>query len=549
MSKDKSKDQGLFRPLVFSGLSFDFITNTIYEFFKGNSDPKVKEEAKTISQLLNELTRKDAVPLTEKIKSVIEEKKNSKELTALEPKKTDKEAVSTYESNKSSLEQERLADGTYKFTPKGEFSGVVQVQRKDPSSGKLLEDYDTLVYDKGKISFVMPGLNGQSRISEFAKLFKEAEVSVKVPAQEKKKTEAAVDAPTPQRPSTQKAQAQQPEPSIGDPIPSTKRDMPSPQQNIATPKPVAPAPKKDTPSVKAPKPQTKPVSRQQMASDIFNLGKEIQAELKREADRARQNISQKPAAPLSSATKKPDTMQAPSPKPTPDQAEAEEAAKTAEKERAAQQAAEAKAAAAKTAEKERAAASARDKEMRMELDDDNALEKAWEKYQKANDKASFYKDSLTKELENKKTQIREGVEEEKTTFLETYQEVAQETGDQVSEEDLQEIRDKYEKQLEIRLNRADMDFNTKMIEVMRKKIDVGHEIIQDPTFTYKIDFIRNQDRDMKELNSLQANQEEIMGRITGVSSKSITQTVTQNDIKGPSPTPRNLDNGDDKSIY
>ena len=345
MSKDKSKDQGLFRPLVFSGLSFDFITNTIYEFFKGNSDPKVKEEAKTISQLLNELTRKDAVPLTEKIKSVIEEKKNSKELTALEPKKTDKEAVSTYESNKSSLEQERLADGTYKFTPKGEFSGVVQVQRKDPSSGKLLEDYDTLVYDKGKISFVMPGLNGQSRISEFAKLFKEAEVSVKVPAQEKKKTEAAVDAPTPQRPSTQKAQAQQPEPSIGDPIPSTKRDMPSPQQNIATPKPVAPAPKKDTPSVKAPKPQTKKVSLQDRASDIFYLGEEIQAELKKEAERAKQRNSEKPAAPfpLSSGTPKSETTyQAPPSKPAPDQAVAAAAekaarAKAAEKEKAAEE--------------------------------------------------------------------------------------------------------------------------------------------------------------------------------------------------------------------
>jgi|GEM_PF-2700101 len=304
MSKYASTDPEFFRPLVFSGLSFNFITDAILDFFNGNRDSQRQIDEKSISQLLKELTRETAAPLTEKVKSVIEKKKESKELTELVPKRTDKESVSTYESNKTSLDQERLNDGTYKFTPKGEFSGVVQVQRIDPASGKLLQDYDTLVYDKGKVSFVMPGLNGQSRVSGFSKMFKEAEVSVQVPVQEKQQRENII-APAPQGPVMQNPQVQQVEPSIGEPIPTPKRDIPAPAAAIKTEKTISPV-------KQPPKPleTKKTLSLQDRIFSMLDLGKEIQAGLKKHAELARQRNSEKPPAPLRSDTPKPDSRAA-----------------------------------------------------------------------------------------------------------------------------------------------------------------------------------------------------------------------------------------------
>lgn len=74
--------------------------------------------------------------------------------------------ISEYNIKGHILKEIEQADGTIDFKPEPGLSGVVRVQRRDKSSGMLIDAYDTIEYQEGKVSRLIVGGEGVSRLGD-----------------------------------------------------------------------------------------------------------------------------------------------------------------------------------------------------------------------------------------------------------------------------------------------------------------------------------------------------------------------------------------------
>ncbi len=73
--------------------------------------------------------------------------------------------ISKYNIKGHTLEEIENDDGTLDFKPEAGLSGVVRVQRRD-KSGALIDAYDTIEYQEGKVSRLIVGGEGLSRLGD-----------------------------------------------------------------------------------------------------------------------------------------------------------------------------------------------------------------------------------------------------------------------------------------------------------------------------------------------------------------------------------------------
>ena len=85
-------------------------------------------------------------------------------LKTIEPEPT-RDNVSIYNINGKTLTEIENPNGTISFKPEDGLNGVVRVQRKD-GNGDLIEAYDTIEYQNGKVSKLVVGGEGISRLGD-----------------------------------------------------------------------------------------------------------------------------------------------------------------------------------------------------------------------------------------------------------------------------------------------------------------------------------------------------------------------------------------------
>ena len=150
------------------------VLSTIREFAKSQSIDTEKEDefAKLFETEKGKSFNKHAEAINKEVNKAIDDKIEDKTLTNLSPSQPDAKTT-TYNHKKSSLTQTGNDEDGYKFNTKGDFSGVLRVQRI-MDNGELSEDnVDVVEYENGKPIAVSMAKEGKCRIADIGLIERE----------------------------------------------------------------------------------------------------------------------------------------------------------------------------------------------------------------------------------------------------------------------------------------------------------------------------------------------------------------------------------------
>ena len=151
------------------------VLSTIREFAQSQSIDTEKEEefAKLFKTEKGKPFNQHAEAINKEVNRAIDEKIKDNTLTNLSPSKQPDAETTTYKHKKSSLTQTGNDKDGYKFNTKGDFSGVLRVQRI-MDNGELSEDnVDVVEYENGKPIAVSMAKEGNCRITDIGLIERE----------------------------------------------------------------------------------------------------------------------------------------------------------------------------------------------------------------------------------------------------------------------------------------------------------------------------------------------------------------------------------------
>jgi hypothetical protein len=173
------------------------VLSTIREFAKSQSIDTEKEDefAKLFETEKGKSFNKHAEAINKEVNKAIDDKIEDKTLTNLSPSQPDAKTT-TYNHKKSSLTQTGNDEDGYKFNTKGDFSGVLRVQRI-MENGELSEDnVDVVEYENGKPIAVSMAKEGKCRIADIGLIEREVGRNAGISVSTEKQTGVQVTSQT-----------------------------------------------------------------------------------------------------------------------------------------------------------------------------------------------------------------------------------------------------------------------------------------------------------------------------------------------------------------
>lgn len=166
---------------VYSGGDGTFLNKAMFDYFNLDDELDYTEKEKKLKEQIREdaLAEEKKRELYDAVKAKVDGALKAGNLKDVDPVPHDSDENSvSYKVDGHSLDQKDLGDGMFEFSPGGQFTGVLRVERTD-SNGELLPDsVDIIEYKNGKPVSVIPGPEGKTRVADFGLLSQQAGISV-----------------------------------------------------------------------------------------------------------------------------------------------------------------------------------------------------------------------------------------------------------------------------------------------------------------------------------------------------------------------------------